>query len=352
MYILLAILIFGILIASHELGHFLAAKSCGVKVNEFAIGMGPAIFKKQGKETLYALRALPIGGFCAMEGEDEDTGDPRSFSGQKAWKKFIILIAGAGMNFIFGLIIILIIYSGASAFGGNTVQTTVDGFKYGGESGIMAGDEIVKIDGSRIYYSADFSTYMSRSADGKVDMEIIRDGEKIQLRDFPLSVEDYVINGQTVSKYGITFEVIQANVLERVKFSFYTAYNFMRYVQMGLSDLITGAVGVNDMSGVVGIVSTINQVGESADSTGDAIINILYFGAFIAINLAVMNLLPIPALDGGRIFFLIVTWITEKIIRRKIDPKYEGYIHMIGLVLLMGLMIYVMFNDILRIVNG
>jgi len=314
--------------------------------------MGPTILKKQGKETKYSLRLLPIGGFCAMEGEDEDTEDPRGFAVQKIWKKFIILFAGSASNFIVGLIIVFIVFSGAQAFGGNTVAELTDDFKYGGEAGIMEGDRIVEIDGNRIFYSNDFRTYMSRSNGKSVDLVIERDGQKIRLEDFPLKQEEYIVNGQPVTRYGITFNIINANAGEKIKYSLYSAYNYVRLVEMGLADLISGVVGIDDMSGVVGIVSVINDVGESSENARAAAINISNLAAFIAINLAVMNLLPIPALDGGRIFFLAVTWVIEKIIRRKIDPKYEGYIHAVGLFLLIGLMVYIMFNDVVRIING
>lgn len=345
MYILFAILIFGILIATHELGHFAAAKLCGVKVNEFSIGMGPALLKKQKGETLYSLRCLPIGGFCAMEGEDGDSDEPRALSHQAPWKRAVILIAGSLMNFITGFIIICVLYSTATAFVGNTVVETVNGFKYA-ENGIEAGDTVYSIDGHRVYYSSDFSTYMSRS-DGTVDMTIIRNGEKITLKDYGLKPEQYADG----VRYGLTFNIIEADFIQRLKFSCYSSYNFVRMVGMGLSDIFTGRASMQEMSGVVGIVDTINDVGEASPTVGAAVANIMYLAAFIAVNLAVMNMLPIPALDGGRIFFLIVTVIAEKIFRRKIDLKYEGYIHLVGLGLLLVLMAYVMFNDIVRIIR-
>ncbi|MGM9521463.1 MAG: M50 family metallopeptidase [Oscillospiraceae bacterium] len=350
MYIVIAILAFGILIAVHEFGHFITAKACGVKVNEFSIGMGPAILKKQGKETLYALRCLPIGGYCAMEGEDEDTGDARAFSHQPAWKRMIILVAGAAMNFLLGLLIVMILYAGAEAFVGNTVAQTVDGFKYA-ENGIQAGDRIYSIDGHRVFYSGDFSTYMDRSS-GTVDMVVIRDGEKVLLEDYALKPEYYLDdNGEQVYRYGLTFSLISANPWEKLKYSCYTSYNFVRLVWMGLTDLVTGAVGLNDMSGVVGIVSTINDVGQESANTAAALQNIAYLCAFIAVNLAVMNLLPIPALDGGRVFFLIIDVIIEKVFRKKVNPKVEAYIHAAGMVALLGLMAVLVVNDILRIVR-
>lgn len=351
MYIIIAILAFGILIAVHELGHFLAAKACGVKVNEFAIGMGPALLKKQGKETLYALRLLPIGGFCAMEGEDENTGDPRAFSAQSRFKKFIILFAGAFMNFLFGVIIIVIIFSRQTGYVVPEITELAEEFPSVGEAGLMEGDRIYSIEGMRIYYTADFSTAMSRFS-SPVDVTVIRNGEKIALHDYELIPREMTVDGETVYRYGITFKVEEASFWGNIKYMAYNTWNFVRMVWFGLVDLITGAVGIRDMSGVVGIVSAINDVGTSAETVSVGLLNVFYLCAFIAVNLAVMNLLPIPALDGGRIFFLLITWVIEKIIGHKLDPKYEGYIHTVGLILLMGLMVVVMFNDVVRLING
>lgn len=351
MYIIIAILAFGILIAVHELGHFLAAKACGVKVNEFAIGMGPALLKKQGKETLYALRLLPIGGFCAMEGEDETTGDPRAFSAQNRFKKFIILFAGAFMNFLLGVIIIVIIFSRQTGYAVPEITALADEFPNAGEAGLIEGDRIYSIEGMRIYYTADFSTAMSRFS-SPVDVTVIRNGEKITLHDYELVPREMTVDGETVYRYGITFKVEKASFWGNVKYMAYNTWNFVRMVWFGLADLISGAVGIRDMSGVVGIVSAINDVGTSAETVSVGLLNVFYLCAFIAVNLAVMNLLPIPALDGGRIFFLVITWVIEKIIGHKLDPKYEGYIHTVGLVLLMGLMVVVMINDVVRLING
>ncbi len=352
MYILAAILIFGFLIAIHELGHFIAAKSLGVRVNEFAIGMGPALLKKQGKETLYSLRLLPIGGFCAMEGEDGDSNDPSAFSSKSVWKRFIILVAGSGMNFIAGVLVVMIIFSQSVAFSTNTIAGFMDGFEAQGENGLMVGDKIVEVDGERISTLQDFSLFMSRSNGETVDLVVERDGQKIELKDFPLALKEYTVDGQKTMKYGLYFGVVEATFIEKLKYSLYNAEYFVKLVRIGLTDLIRGNLGVKDLNGPVGIVSTINEVGESSATTLDAVINIAYFGAFIAINLAVMNMLPIPALDGGRIFFMLITSAIEKVTKKKVDPKYEGYIHAMGLVLLMGLMVVVMFNDILRIFNG
>lgn len=351
MYIILAILAFGVLIATHELGHFMAAKACGVKVNEFAIGMGPAILKKQGTETKYSLRILPIGGFCAMEGEDEESDDPRAFSRQAAWKKLIILVAGAAMNFIMGfIIVVVVVFSLNSMFVGNTITELATGFPL--EDELHVGDMIYSINGHRIYYGEDFSTYMSRSNGEAVDVTVIRDGEKVKLNDLPLTLREYEIDGKTQLKYGITFNIIEAGFSEKLEYSWYTTIDFVRNVFMGLSDLLTGVVNVDEIGGVVYIVDTINDVGQAAEETSAALWNIAYLCAFIAVNLAVMNMLPVPALDGGRVFLLLVTLVIEKVFRKKVNPKYEAYIHAVGLVLLIALMVFVLFNDVMRIING
>ena len=353
MYIVLAIIVFGVLIATHELGHFLAAKACGVRVNEYAIGMGPAIFKKQRGETLYSLRCLPFGGYCAMEGEDGDSDDPRSFQVQAVWKRLIILFAGATMNFLTGLIIAVILFSGASALVTPEIVELAEGFPDDGERGLMVGDTIRSINGERVWYSSDFTLLMGRSGDRPVDMVVIRDGEKVRLEDYDLRAREYAdSDGNVTVRYGVSFKVIKAGILDRLRYSVYTACNFVRLVRFSLADLVHGAVGFKDISGPVGIVSAINDMGQSSSSVSAALSNIAFLCAFIAVNLAVMNLLPIPALDGGRIFLLIITWIIEKIIRRKIDPKYEGYIHAAGLVLLVGLMVVIMFSDVVKLFHG
>lgn len=349
MYIILAILMFGVLIAVHELGHFIAAKACGVRVEEFAIGMGPALWKKQGAETLYSLRALPIGGYCAMAGEDEAMDDPRAFTSQAPWKRVIILVAGAAMNFLIGLVLIFIVFSGAEAFSSPVVTDFFDGCPYESAEGLHAGDQFYSIDGHRIYFSSNVTTYLSRHGTTH-DIVVIRDGEKVTFRGFELKPLEY--EGHEGLYYGFEFGAREdATFAAKLRNTWYCSLDFVRMVYMSLGDLLAGAVGVNDLSGPVGIVSMMNDVGNQSASTADALMNIAYLAGFIAVNLAVMNLLPIPALDGGRIFLLLVTLLIEAVSRRRLDPKYEGYIHTGGMVLLLGLMAYVMFNDIVKIVH-
>ena len=346
MYIILAIIFFGILIAIHEFGHFSAAKLLGVKVNEFAIGMGPAIFKKRRGETLYSLRCLPIGGYCAMEGEDEDTGDPRSFTCQPGWKRFIILVAGSFMNFLLGFLIVLILYSSAAGFYSPVISGFVDGCPY--EGTLQTGDELYSIDGHRIYFASNVTTILSRGGETH-DIVVIRDGEKVELENFTLTPREY--EGYTAPMYGFSFTVEEATLWNTLKYSWYNTLDFVRTVWFALSDLVAGAVGVDELTGPVGIVDLITHVGQSAESTKMATSDIAYLGAFIAVNIAVMNLLPLPALDGGRVFFLILNGMVHLVSRRRIPARYEGYVHAAGMVLLLGLSAYVMYNDIARLIK-
>lgn len=349
-YILAAILIFGILIGVHELGHFLAAKSCGVKVNEFSIGMGPALWKKQKGDTLYALRAFPIGGFCAMEGEDEDSDDPSALNKQGFWKKLLIFAAGAGMNFLTGLVIILILYSGAKAFYAPTIAGFADGCPLESENGLQLGDTIRSIDGERVYIFSDVGLLLGRNTDGTFDLLLRRNGEKVVLRDFPMERREYPSgDGGTYTGFGISFGTEEATFGKRIAYSWNNAIDFVRMVRLSLQMLLTGEAGVKDLSGPVGIVSTMTEVGEQSATARDAAENIAYFAALIAVNLAVMNLLPLPALDGGKIFFLVINTVTMLLFKRRIPEKYENYIHFGGLILLLGLMLLITFQDVWKL---
>ena len=349
LYILIAILLFGVLIAVHELGHFAAAKACGVRVEEFAIGMGPVIFKKKKGETEYSLRCIPFGGFCAMAGEDESSEDPRAFTNQAAWKRVIILAAGSFMNFLLGFLIVLILYSNAAAFRAPVLTDFMEGCPYESQQGLQVGDRFYSIDGKRVYQYYNVSEFLSKG-DGTYDIVVIRDGEKVKLEDFTMVPVEY--EGQENKMYGFYFGYDEATLGAKLKNAWYSSLEFARMVWMSLRELVSGNVGVQDLSGPVGIVDMMAETGQQAASVADALYSIFYFGAFIAVNLAVMNMLPIPALDGGRVFLLLVTWVIETVTRKKLNPKYEGYIHAGGMILLLALMAFVMLNDIIRIVTG
>ena len=351
MYIILAIIAFGVLIFVHELGHFTAAKACGVKVTEFAMGMGPQLLHFQRGETTYSLRALPVGGFCAMEGEEEHSDDPRAFNNQSVPKRLAILAAGSFMNFLLGFVLLLILYAPSQGFASPVIAGFFPECPY--TDALQEGDTVYRINGERIYFTSNFSEFLSMDQDGTVDMELRRNGEKVLLKDYhivPVPYDDG--NGGTVMKYGIYFDVEKGGLVNTVRYSWYNCLDFIRMVRMGLSQLFRGQAAVSDMTGVVGIVDIINETGQSAPTTAQGLENVIDLVAFIAVNLSVMNLLPIPALDGGRIFFLVITWVIEKIIRRRCNPRVEGYVHYVGMILLLGLMAVIMISDVVKIFHG
>lgn len=348
LYVILAILLFGLLVVVHELGHFTMAKAFGVRVEEFSVGMGPILLKKQKGETLYSLRCVPFGGFCAMAGEDEQSDDPRAFTSQKTWKRAIILMAGSFMNFVLGLLIVIILYANAAAFRAPILVGFTEGSPYESAYGLQEGDRFYSIDGHRIYQYYDVSDYLA-AGDGRYDIVVIRDGKKVKLEDYELLPIE--IEGESQKMYGFYFGYEKATAGVKLRNAWNMTMEFGRWVWKGLSELVNGNVGIEDMSGPVGIVDMMAETGEQASSTKDALYRIFYLGAFIAVNLALMNMLPIPALDGGRIFLLLVTWLIEAVTKKKLDPKYEGYIHAAGMMLMLGLMAFVMFNDIIRIVT-
>lgn len=410
--VVVALVLFLLVIMIHEFGHFIFAKSFGVKVNEFAVGMGPKLFSKKKGETTYSFRMLPIGGFCAMEGEDENSNDERALNNKKVWQRIIIVVAGALFNIILGFIFMLILQAQEPYYASRTIanflptlvteaeylenadsetkyyftqeKTTdnlmlivsdeeyvsgsdvitysmaskLDGYYYreamSGESGLQINDEIHSVNGYRAlcFYDAYFA--MSLDDDGVMDFVVVRDGEKITLKDvrfervaasdsaYANGMETTVLDFQV---YGVkrTFgTVLQSSLLQ--------SQYCIRSVYVSLWRLVTGQSGMNELSGPVGIAAMIGEVAEAgfAESFISGINNILYVMAIIAFNLGIVNLLPLPALDGGRLVFLII----EAIRRKPINPKYEGIVHMIGLFLLFALMIVIAYSDIVKLVSS
>jgi len=353
MSVLFAILLFSILIFIHEFGHFAAAKLSGVQVNEFAMFMGPALWKKQIGETLYSIRLIHIGGYCAMEGEDEDTDNPRSFQKAAWWKRLIILVAGAAMNFLMGVLLMFIVYMPAQA----VVEPVIDSFEafatIDGEHGLQVGDRILELDGEKIYVQSDFSLILSLNPGEYHDLVVQRGGKKVEIPN--LKMEKHAVtreDGTTQMLFGMNFTLQELNFAGKIRYAWYQCLDTVRLVRLSLQMLFSGQAGLSDMSGPVGIVQQMSTVAEASPTMLDALLNMLYFGAFIAINLAVMNLLPIPALDGGRVVGVLITTAVEAITRRKLNPKYEGYLHGAGMIFLLGLMAVIMFKDIFVLFRG
>lgn len=350
-YVIVAILLFGLLILVHEFGHFITAKLSGVQVNEFALFMGPAIWKKQKGETLYALRCIPVGGYCAMEGEDGDSDNPRAFSRAKVWKRLVILAAGSFMNFVAGFVIMLLLVSFSGAFEmlpTKNISAIEEGRPFA--ETLQIGDEFHSINGERVYIQSDITLLLDRETDGIHDITVIRDGEKIELKDVEVK-RDHVYENDYVG-YGFTVPSREKTFGGVISYTWNNTLDFVRLVRMGLQDLFTGKAGIQDAGGPVFIIETVVEQGVQAEKVGIGLANVFYLFAFIAVNLAVMNLLPIPALDGGRIVCLLITAAVEKILRRKLDPKYEGYLHGIFMVLLLILIALITFKDILHLFGG
>ena len=344
MFIVYSILLFSFLIFIHEFGHFITAKLSGVQVNEFAIFMGPAIFKKQIGETLYSLRLIPIGGYCAMEGEDEETDNPRAFSRAKWWKRLMILVAGAAMNFVVGLLLFFVVFSNYEILDAPVITSIKTGCTVVRQDGIQLGDRILEINGEKIYVSDDFSMLMSLS-DDTPDIVVERNGKKLYFDDYLM--EKHHFSGEQGMRYGFSFKTVENTFFNRVSYTWNYALDMIRSVRLSLKMLFTGQAGIQDLSGPVGIVQVMSDSASQAQTPKLAFLTIVMFGGFLGINLAVMNMLPIPALDGGRVVGLLLTTGVEKITGKKISPKIEGYIHGIGMVLLLGLMAIILFKDVI-----
>ena len=353
MSVLFAILLFSVLIFIHELGHFAAAKLSCVQVNEFSMFMGPALWKKQVGETLYSIRLIPLGGYCAMEGEDEDTDCPRSFQKAAWWKRLIILLAGAAMNFLMGVVLMFLLYMPVQRIVEPVIASFEEYATVDGADGLQVGDRILELDGEKIYVQSDVSLILSLNPGDYHDLVVERDGQKVELSNFHLEKHETIRkDGSMKQMFGMNLTIRELNFGGKVRYAWYQCLDAARLVRLSLQMLLTGQAGLSDVSGPVGIVQQMSEVAQESPTALDALLNMLYFGAFIAINLAVMNLLPIPALDGGRVVGLLITTAVESLTHKKINPKYEGYLHGAGMVFLLGLMAVVMFKDIFVLFRG
>ncbi len=337
---LAALLIFGLVIFIHELGHFLTAKKFGVKVNEFALGMGPAILSFKRGDTLYRLRLFPIGGFVAMEGEDEASDEEGSFSRLPKIKKAVILVAGAFMNLVLGFIVLTIVVSNTDLIATRTISSFTEENSTLEQSGLMVGDTIVGVNGRRVFIANDIMYELARTEENSADLTVQRDGETVTIEQVTFETIEHE-DGYIQFIPGFTVYGAEKNFLSVIQEAGNYTLSLARVIFLSLIDLVTGRVPINNLSGPVGIITVIN------DAVLMGMEQILLILALLTVNLGIFNLLPVPALDGGRLFFLLI----EAIIRRPIPQKYEIAINGAGFVLLMGLMLFVTFNDVSRLLD-
>lgn len=334
--ILIAVLFFELIIIVHEGGHFAAARLMKIKVNEFSIGMGPKIFQFERKGTKYSLRWVLFGGYCSMEGENEESDDSGAFVNKKVWQRIFVVVAGAVMNLVLGFIIILIIVSSQNLVGTPQVAKFEDN-AVSRSTGLQAGDVIKSIDGMRIYSTNDISTGLTRSADDTVDMVVDRNGETVKLS-VTFATEEY--EGKQYIKMDFWLRGVPKTVGNVLLQTCRESMSFARMVFLSLHDLIVGRYGISDMSGPVGAVSVVSTAVKTS------INSVLRIMALLTINIGLFNLFPIPALDGWRLFVLIGEGIT----RKKLPQKAEYLINAVGLAVLLIFMCFVTFSDITKLV--
>lgn len=341
MGIILAIIVFGLIIFVHELGHFLLAKINGIRVDEFSIGMGPRLLSFVRGETRYSLKLLPIGGSCMMGEDDvEDVGEG-SFNSKSVWARISVVAAGAIFNFILALIFSMIVI-GYIGYDEPVISSVIEDFP-AEEAGMQAGDRIVKMNNKKINIWREVTYYNMFHQGETVDLLYERHGEKYEVTITPKQDEDgsYLLGVTSPSEYK------KANLLTAMQYGVYEVKFWISTTIESLKMLVTGAVGMDQLSGPVGIVDVVDETYQQSKNYGVVVVimQMLSIGILISANLGVMNLLPLPALDGGRLVFLII----EAIRGKRVSPEKEGWVHGIGMILLLALMAFVLFNDIKRL---
>lgn len=380
---IVTILMFLVMISLHEFGHFITARLMNFKILEYAIGFGPAIWHSKKSEIQYSLRCIPFGGYCKFEGEDEQSDDPRAFSNRPCWQRIIVVAAGGIFNVILGFILFIIIVAAISPIKTNVVESVVE-HSYVEQSGLQPGDKIVEINGKHISFYNDVTLYTSSFEPGKeYSLVVKRDGEKVNLKFSPtearteyrysdtgVEAEEF-INGSSFgkefyeygddvkkddSKIGTTetgLRYIIGFVPQSKDINVFNiwgeAWNETKFVVKlvynSLWQMITDKVGMEQMSGPVGVVSEVHNAVTSGDNSWLYVLNLM---ALLTINLGVFNLLPVPALDGGRLFFMLIELVT----RKRIPPEKEGIVHAIGFLLLIALIVFISYHDIMKLISG
>ena len=335
--ILVAICAFGIMIFLHELGHYLAARACKVKVLEFAVGMGPKIVSHTSRKTgiVYSLRALPIGGYTAMQGEDGEDDDPHALVNRPRWQRLCVLLAGSFMNLLSGVLAMFIYLSLTGLVGTSVVASFHENST--SSAWLREGDEIVAVNGRAMIDYTDVLNTITLDGIQPMDIEVIRDGERVLLSGVTFQTEE--LEGVLVGKLDFQFQGARPSIPALFKQTGTQSVATVKMIYVTLAKLVTGRIGIKGVSGPVGTVSVISKAAVGG------LTNILYLFAFISLNLGVMNLLPFPALDGGRILFVLI----ECVIRRPVNPKFEGIVHTAGMVILLLFMALITVFDVIKL---
>lgn len=334
MTIIAALLLFGVIVLIHESGHFIFAKKNGIAVNEFSIGMGPKLFGKQKNETMYSIRLLPIGGYVSMEGEDEESNKPGSFGSKSILQRASVIFAGPFFNLILSVILLIPVFIYIGAPTTTLDQITDNSPAY--EANLKPGDTIKSIDGKDVTSWSEFTQVISTSNGKELNMKVERDNKIVKVNVTPEKAEDGTY------KVGVTC-TRNKNIVNAVKDSFVTTGQMIVQMVTFLKQMITGTVPgglTNSVAGPVGVISIVSDAAKSG------IINLLYLGSIISLNLGIINLVPFPALDGGRLLLLFIEWIRGG---KKINPDKEAMINMIGFCALMAFMLFITYNDVTRL---
>lgn len=338
LYVISALVLLGVLITAHELGHFLVARWCGIEVKEFAIGMGPKIWSRKGKKgTQFSLRALPLGGFCMYYGEDTEIDDPRAYNKQKVWKRALSIIAGPAMNFVVAFVVGVLIYLLIGVAQPVPFVGQVSENAPAKAGGMLAGDEIVSINGTPIASTELSSKLVQQSGGAPMTMLIRRDGQEL-----PLTVTPEYIEKENTYRIGIVYAVasMRSSFGDSIQNSASLCVQSVRMMYDALAGMLLRGEGTEDVSGFIGTINIIQQ-----ETRSGGIPSYMLLAVVISINLGVMNLLPIPGLDGSRLIFC--AW--EAIFRKPVNRNVEGMIHFVGLVALMGLMLLLTYKDIMAL---
>ncbi len=331
---------FSLLILIHEGGHFFFARLFGVPVREFSIGMGPKILARKSKKhgTVYAIRLFPIGGFVSMVGEDEESEDENAFGRKPVWQRMIITAAGSATNILIGLLAAFVLLLSANQA---LLSTKVAAFREGAtsvQSGLRVDDTILRVNGERVHIGHELIYDITHMGYEPVDLLVERDGEKLLLEDviFPTSTEDGLVFGEfDFLPYGYKDKTLP----RLAEHAFWRSVMSVELVWDSLVDLVSGRYGIEQVSGPIGATE---QIGQAAESSS---IDLIYLVSLISVNLGIMNMLPLPALDGGRFLFLLV----ELFRRKPLKPEVEAYIHFAGIVILLGFMLFISFKDVMKL---